>query len=416
MSKILKDTDVVSLIKTGTKYVYTEIQDEVTQLNDNIDKVDNDISTYTSETGYKAFFDIRRTGKIYQTKIPKYTYNPSPVCTKTLDNVGLTCIPSTATVENTDDYEDIPLFKWYRCNYIRDNYGNPTIQTLSDCEDFSTSEDVGTFGMSFYWSYLDGVDYNDLDSNYYYLTISDSPNDTWHLQLWVGCKDNNGNDMGYWLYSTYYSNIDYKSLPNQMPVTVNSMEQAYLGYTTKKGSGYQGCSCDRVSFMYIFYLIKYANKAFSTYLNSTSVIMNTGSTDSVIGHHDGYIDNSSPSRMQGIETGMCGLLYSNVIIYDSNNVRHFKVASKGTNWVPNSSSFVLLNTTSNVFNYIGDVIITNEGLIVPITSANSSSTGTGDIASVYDSTGTISAYCNEGGFTSLGRYNFEDIDAMLTAD
>ena len=289
MSKIIKDTDTVNLIKAGCNQTLNLIQPEITNLNTDISNLDDNITLYTSETGYKAYFDIRRTGKLYQVKVPKYNYNTSPTCIKTLDNAGLICIPSTNLVENQDDYQDIELFKWYRCNYTRNQYGIPTITAVEDTDDFATTGnvDVGTFGMSFYWSWIDGSDSNysslNLDSNYYYLTISDMPNTTWGLNLWTGCQDEQGNDIGYWCYSTYFSgnvNQDLRSQPNLFPVrwmcynymasnstttiTDNNKGSAVYMYQ-HKGSGYWGAGLDRHLFGYIFYMIKYASKSSQVY-------------------------------------------------------------------------------------------------------------------------------------------------------
>lgn len=71
------------------------------------------------------FFSLQRTGKIYGVKVPKSTSNPTSLCEKTRDNKSLVCVPSTDTVENQDDYENIPLFKWYEVNYKRYDDGSP---------------------------------------------------------------------------------------------------------------------------------------------------------------------------------------------------------------------------------------------------------------------------------------------------
>ena len=101
MSKILKDTDTVNLIKTGCNKTIDLVQPEINTLNKDISDLDDNITLYTSETGYKAYFDIRRTGKLYQVKVPKYSYNTSPTCIKTLDNTGsyrlIICCNATAT-------------------------------------------------------------------------------------------------------------------------------------------------------------------------------------------------------------------------------------------------------------------------------------------------------------------------------
>ena len=52
----------------------------------------------------KDFYNIRRTGKVYQTKIWKFATNPTSSGEKLLDNDGLEFVPSTDTTEGKDDY------------------------------------------------------------------------------------------------------------------------------------------------------------------------------------------------------------------------------------------------------------------------------------------------------------------------
>ena len=47
--------------------------------------------------------------------------------TKTGDNAGLTCVPSTTEQENTDDYKNLPLFACVDCNVYLDDNGKPHI-------------------------------------------------------------------------------------------------------------------------------------------------------------------------------------------------------------------------------------------------------------------------------------------------
>lgn len=47
--------------------------------------------------------------------------------TKTGDNAGLTCVPSTTEQANTDDYKNIPLFACVDCNVYLDDTGKPHI-------------------------------------------------------------------------------------------------------------------------------------------------------------------------------------------------------------------------------------------------------------------------------------------------
>ena len=89
----------------------------------NVEPVDVPLDQQTIlEKSIENYYAMRRTGKVYQTKIWKFATNPTPTCEKLLDNAGLVFEPSTDTVEGQDDYLNgqHPLFEWMHCNYVRD--------------------------------------------------------------------------------------------------------------------------------------------------------------------------------------------------------------------------------------------------------------------------------------------------------
>ena len=67
------------------------------------------------------YYNMQRTGKVYQTKIWKFATNPTSTDEKLLDNAGLEFVLSTDTVEGKDDYLNGHhlLFEWCYCNYKR---------------------------------------------------------------------------------------------------------------------------------------------------------------------------------------------------------------------------------------------------------------------------------------------------------
>src|SRR5699024_9848149 len=81
-------------------------------------------SASASDLAINGLFRRPRTGKVYTTKMPKFASNQTTIGEKLDDNEGLVCETSTDTVEGQDDYADIPLFRWYRCNYVRDEFGH----------------------------------------------------------------------------------------------------------------------------------------------------------------------------------------------------------------------------------------------------------------------------------------------------
>ena len=56
------------------------------------------------EQSIESYYALRRTGKIYQTKIWKFAANPTSAGEKLMDNAGLVFEPSTDVTEGQDDY------------------------------------------------------------------------------------------------------------------------------------------------------------------------------------------------------------------------------------------------------------------------------------------------------------------------
>lgn len=207
-----------------------------------------------------VLFKFPRTGKVYTVKIPKFATNQTTVCEKLDDNVGLVCEPSTDTVEGQDDYADIPLFRWYNCNYLRDSKGHayPTaIEGIS--EDYATtgSVDVGVIQMAPYIKWVDTDDYA-------VLSITDTPREGY--RLWCEAASD-GKDYPYVIHSKYFSGIAEdglpRSQPNLKPKRANSYQNLITEYA-KKGDGYFGAREARNTWQIIFDLIKYAAKSSQT--------------------------------------------------------------------------------------------------------------------------------------------------------
>lgn len=207
-----------------------------------------------------VLFKFPRTGKVYTVKIPKFAANPATVCEKLDDNVGLVCEPSTDTVEGQDDYADIPLFRWYNCNYLRDSKGHayPTaIEGIS--EDYATTGnvDVGVIQMAPYIKWEDADDYN-------ILSITDTPREGY--RLWCEAASD-GKDYPYVIHSKYFSGIAEDGLPRSQPNLTPDRLNSYLNMIDKyfkKGDGYFGAREARNTWQIIFTLIKYSAKSSQT--------------------------------------------------------------------------------------------------------------------------------------------------------
>lgn len=205
-----------------------------------------------------VLFKIPRTGKVYTVKIPRFASNPTVNCEKLDDNMGLVCEPSTDTVEGRDDYADIPLFKWYNCNYRRDASGHayPTsIEHLSDDYRKTGTVDVGVIQMTPY------VKWDDSDPDYILWSITDSPRDG--FTPWAAAKSGD-TVYPYVIHSKFFSGVGEDGLLRSVYDLIPARNQSYNNLITnyaKKGAGYKGAGGEKVAWQILFNSIKYAVKS-----------------------------------------------------------------------------------------------------------------------------------------------------------
>ncbi len=216
-----------------------------------------DLSERVDERTLNILFGFPRTGKVYTVKIPKFAANPTTVCEKLDDNAALICKPSTDTVEGQDDYADIPLFKWFNCNYKRDENGHayPTaIEGIDSNYKISGDVDVGVVQMAPY------IKWDESNDGYILLSITDSPREGY--TLWPTAKSNS-KEYPYVIHSKYISgtvNGLLRSQPDLIPARSQSHNNMIINYA-KKGTGYTGALDERNTWQIIFTLIKYATKS-----------------------------------------------------------------------------------------------------------------------------------------------------------
>lgn len=205
-----------------------------------------------------VLFKLPRTGKVYTVKMPRFAANPTVNCEKLDDNVGLVCEPSTDTVEGQDDYADIPLFKWYNCNYKRDASGHayPTaIEHLSDDYRKTGTVDVGVIQMTPY------VKWDDSDPDYILWSITDSPRDG--FTPWATAKSGD-TVYPYVIHSKFFSGVGEDGLLRSVYDILPAQKQSYNSMITdygKKGAGYKGAGGERVAWQILFNAVKYAVKS-----------------------------------------------------------------------------------------------------------------------------------------------------------
>lgn len=208
------------------------------------------------------YYALRRTGKIYQTKLWKFASNPTPTGEKLLDNAGLVFEPSTDTAEGQDDYLNgqHPLFEWCNVNYVRDADGSPRPTSIEGVDDYKTSGsvDVGAMQMSFYWNW------DTSNAEYDLVTISDTPHPELNLKPWPECVRADGTVMPWCIGSKYISGIasdgKLRSQPGLKPERKQSHNNMITNYQAK-GEGYWGAGAVRNTFQIIFNIIKGATKS-----------------------------------------------------------------------------------------------------------------------------------------------------------
>lgn len=217
------------------------------------------------EKAIEAAYNLRRTGKVYQTKIWKFTTNPTSAGEKLLDNSGLVFEPSTDTEEGQDDYLNgqHPLFEWVNCNYVRDSDGSPRPIAIEGDWKYKTTGavDVGTMQMSFWWKW------DASNAEYDLITISDTPHPELGLVPWRECVKADGTVLPWCIGSKYVSGIAsdglLRSQPGLKPERLQSHNNMITNYQ-KKGEGYWGAGACRNTFQIIFTLIKGATKSTQT--------------------------------------------------------------------------------------------------------------------------------------------------------
>ena len=217
------------------------------------------------EKSIENYYALRRTGKVYQTKLWKFAANPTSTGEKLIDNAGLVFEPSTDTEEGQDDYLNgqNPLFEWVHCNYIRDADGTARPTTIEGMSNYSTtgSVDVGAMQMSFWWKW------DTSNAEYDLITISDTPHPELGLVPWVECKKADGTVVPWCIGSAYISGIASDGKPRSQPGLKPERNQSHNSMITdyqEKGEGYWGAGACRNTFQIIFTLIKGATKSTQT--------------------------------------------------------------------------------------------------------------------------------------------------------
>ena len=253
---IVADREQINQNKQGISALQQTVQDA----QEKVDDIESTLKQAASlERAVENYYALRRTGKVYQTKIWKFDINPTSAGEKLLDNAGLAWEPSTDTVRGVDDYADIPLFEWKNVNYVRDPDGTPRPVVLEGDSNYKTSGsvDVGTMQMSFWW------DWDSSNPEYDLVTISDMPHPELGLTPWPECVKADGTVMPWCIGSKYFSGVASDGLLRSQPglplANFQSHNNMIVNYQ-KKGEGYLGAGAVRNLFQIVFNIIKGATK------------------------------------------------------------------------------------------------------------------------------------------------------------
>lgn len=211
------------------------------------------------ECAIETYYALRRTGKVYQTKLWKYAANPTSTGEKLLDNAGLVFEPSTDTAEGQDDYADIPLFQWVNCNYVRDDDGAARPIAIEGMDNYKTSGavDVGAMQMSFWWNW------DATPEDHVLVTVSDTPHPELGLMAWPECVKADGTVLPWCIGSKYISGTASDGLLRSQPGLLPALFQSHNGMITNyqlKGPGYWGAGAVRNLWQILWIAIKGATK------------------------------------------------------------------------------------------------------------------------------------------------------------
>ena len=216
------------------------------------------------------FFALRRTGKVYTTRIYKYDTSTSPTGVKLNDNEGLVRKPSTNTVIGQDDYREIGLFMHFPCNFAVDDNGFIHITALQGQPDFRKTGkvDVGEVTMSAWVGITDDPEYVD----YHY---SDSPNEALGL-VPMGESINPDGTLSPFMVHGKYGAGDIDGVPYSSAglILANGSQKGgkpishtgMIAYMKKKGSRYVGTTNWDLFYKRLMLIILYAT------INSRSVM------------------------------------------------------------------------------------------------------------------------------------------------
>lgn len=255
--KITEGTKLQTDLQTTGETAVNNLQTEANKQIQNITAAGGGI-----ENALSNFFALRRTGKVYTTRIYKYDTSTSPTGVKMNDNEGLVRKPSTNTVIGQDDYREIGVFMHFPCNFTVDDKGFNHVTALQGQPDFKKTGkvDVGEVTMSAWVGITDNPEYVD----YHY---SDSPNEALGLRPMGESINPDGTISPFMIHGKYGAgDIDGVPYSSAGLILTNGSQKggkpvSYTGliaYMRKKGSMYVGTTNWDLFYKQLMMIILYA--------------------------------------------------------------------------------------------------------------------------------------------------------------
>lgn len=255
--KITEGTKLQTDLQTTGETVVSNLQTEANKQIQNITAAGGGI-----ENALSNFFALRRTGKVYTTRIYKYDTSTSPTGVKLNDNEGLVRKPSTNTAIGQDDYREIGVFMHFPCNFTVDNKGFNHVTALQGQPDFRKTGkvDVGEVTMSAWVGITDNPEYVD----YHY---SDSPNEALDLRPMGESINPDGTISPFMIHGKYGAgDIDGVPYSSAGLILANGSQKGgkpvshtgLIAYMRKKGSMYVGTTNWDLFYKQLMMIILYA--------------------------------------------------------------------------------------------------------------------------------------------------------------
>ncbi len=322
--------------------------------------------------------------KYYGVKIAKSVSDPVTALTYTDDAEGMS--------PGWDNWKDTPIFSGIKPCVLKDG----VVQYYLNPNDYTKRADGGASTINSTTAGDVMIEIPKLgykmtsDSNYHYINVTDDPEAEGYCYL--AHSKNSPGDCDYIYVGAYLGCVSSSKLYSisGQTLTVNTTLTNFRTYATARGSNYELFSFYPLTLLQCLFLLIYKNRNSQTALGQgytgDSDRQTTGTTNSNSFNY-GSTSTTSSVKFLGIEDfwGNCFYwvdgLYNNSSRQLCTYYKNFKNTDSGA-----SPDYTLATgVSSNISNYISDVIGTNNGGFVPKATSGSNSTYYCDYGYLYAS-------------------------------